>query len=42
MRRFVLAAGADTAGSTPAKFQAFLIRDTERWTQVLNDNGARK
>ena len=36
------AVGADAVGSTPAEFQAFLNRDTERWTKILNDNGARK
>ena len=38
----LLAVGADAVGSTPAEFAAFMKKDTDRWTKILNDNGARK
>ena len=33
--------GAEAVGSTPAAFATFLRKDTERWTKVLRDSGAR-
>jgi tripartite-type tricarboxylate transporter receptor subunit TctC len=38
-RMFVV--GAEAVGSTPAEFTAFLKKNTEHWTKVLNDSGAR-
>ncbi len=33
--------GAEAVGSTPAEFAAFLKKDTDHWTRVLRDSGAR-
>jgi tripartite-type tricarboxylate transporter receptor subunit TctC len=33
--------GAEAVGSTPAEFAAFLKKDTDHWTKVLRDSGAR-
>ena len=33
--------GAEAVGSTPAEFSAFLKKDTDHWTRVLRDSGAR-
>jgi tripartite-type tricarboxylate transporter receptor subunit TctC len=33
--------GAEAVGSTPVEFAAFLKKDTEHWTKVLRDSGAR-
>ncbi len=33
--------GADAVGSSPGEFAAFLKRDTDRWTKVLRDSGAK-
>jgi len=38
-RMFVV--GADAVGSTPAEFAAFMKKDTDHWTRVLRDSGAR-
>ena len=33
--------GAEAVGSTPAEFAAFLKKDTDHWTRVLGESGAR-
>ena len=33
--------GAEAVGSTPKEFAAFLKKDTDHWTRVLGDSGAR-
>jgi hypothetical protein len=33
--------GAEPVGSTPAEFTAFLNRNTEQWTKVLKESGAK-
>jgi len=38
-RMFVV--GAEAVGSTPAEFTAFLKKNTEYWTKVLRDSGAK-
>jgi len=37
----MLAVGAEPVGSTPAEFTAFLNKNTEQWTTVLKESGAR-
>lgn len=37
----MLAVGAEPVGSTPTEFTAFLNKNTEQWTKVLKDSGAR-
>lgn len=37
----MLAAGAEAVGSTPQEFTAFLKKNTEHWTKVLKDSGAK-
>jgi tripartite-type tricarboxylate transporter receptor subunit TctC len=37
----MLVAGAEAVGSTPAEFTAFLNKNTEHWTKVLRDSGAK-
>ena len=37
----MFAVGAEAVGSTPAEFTAFLNKDTEQWTKVLKESGAR-
>ena len=37
----MITAGAEAAGSTPAEFAAFLKKDTDHWTKVLRESGAK-
>ena len=37
----MLAVGAEPVGSTPTEFTAFLNKNTEQWTKVLKESGAR-
>ena len=37
----MLAVGAEAVGSTPAEFTAFLNKNTEQWTRVLKESGAK-
>ena len=37
----MLTVGAEAVGSTPAEFTAFLNRNTEQWTKVLKESGAK-
>jgi len=37
----MLAVGAEAVGSTPTEFTAFLNKNTEQWTRVLKESGAR-
>lgn len=37
----MLVAGAEAVGSTPAEFTAFLKKNTEHWTKVLKESGAK-
>jgi len=37
----MLAVGAEPVGSTPSEFTAFLNKNTEQWTKVLTESGAR-
>ncbi|HZM48694.1 MAG TPA: tripartite tricarboxylate transporter substrate-binding protein [Burkholderiales bacterium] len=37
----MLAVGAEPVGSTPAEFTAFLNKNTEQWTKVLKESGAK-
>ena len=37
----MLVTGAEAVGSTPAEFTAFLNKNTEHWTKVLKDSGAK-
>jgi tripartite-type tricarboxylate transporter receptor subunit TctC len=41
LQRRMLAVGAEPVGSTPAEFTAFLNRNTEQWTKVLTESGAK-
>jgi tripartite-type tricarboxylate transporter receptor subunit TctC len=37
----MLTVGAEAVGSTPAEFTAFLNKNTEHWTKVLKESGAK-
>ena len=37
----MLTVGAEAVGSTPAEFAAFLKKDTDHWTKVLRESGAK-
>ena len=37
----MLVAGAEAVGSTPAEFTTFLKKNTDHWTKVLKDSGAK-
>lgn len=37
----MLIAGAEAVGSTPAEFTTFLKKNTDHWTKVLKDSGAK-
>ena len=37
----MLVVGAEAVGSTPAEFTAFLNKNTEHWSKVLTDSGAK-
>jgi tripartite-type tricarboxylate transporter receptor subunit TctC len=37
----MLAVGAEAVGSTPVEFAAFLKKDTDHWTKVLRESGAK-
>ena len=37
----MITVGAEPVGSTPAEFTAFLNKNTEQWTKVLKESGAR-
>ena len=37
----MIAAGAESAPGTPAEFQGFLNRESERWTRVLRERNAK-
>jgi tripartite-type tricarboxylate transporter receptor subunit TctC len=37
----MLAVGAEPVGSTPGEFTAFLNKNTEQWTKVLKESGAK-
>ena len=37
----LLAVGIDARGSTPAEYQAFINRETERWGKILRDRNAK-
>ncbi len=37
----MLVAGAEAVGSTPAEFTSFLNKNTEHWTKVLKESGAK-
>ena len=41
LQQRMLAVGAEPVGSTPAEFTAFLNKNTEQWTKVLTESGAR-
>jgi tripartite-type tricarboxylate transporter receptor subunit TctC len=41
LRDRMLAVGAEAAGSTPAEFTAFLNQQTEQWSKVLKESGAK-
>ncbi len=41
LRDRMLAVGAEAAGSTPVEFTAFLNQQTEQWSKVLKESGAK-